>query len=113
MAIYYASKTFVLSFTEALAEEFRGTGMHATALCPGPTATDFQKRAHMENVRLMKSKAIGMMTAAKVAEIGYRAFLDHRAIVIPGFVNAIVAQSVRFSPRAVVRRIARQLHEAI
>jgi len=111
MAMYYASKAFVLSFTEALAEELRGTGLHATALCPGPTATDFQRRAKMENVRLMKSKAIAMMSAAEVADIGYRAFLNGEAVVIPGFINKVGAQSVRFSPRALVRRITRKLQE--
>lgn len=113
MAVYYASKAFVLSFTEALAEELRGTGLHATALCPGPTATDFVRRAKMENIRFMKSKAIAMMTAAKVAEIGYRAFLEGKAVVIPGFLNQLGAQSVRVSPRALVRRITRKLQEEI
>jgi short-subunit dehydrogenase len=112
MAIYYSSKAFVLSFTEAIAEELRGSGITVTALCPGPTATDFQRRAKIEGVRLMKSKAIGMMTASEVAEIGYRAFLQGKAVVIPGLVNKIGAQSVRISPRALVRKITRKLQES-
>jgi short-subunit dehydrogenase len=111
MAVYYASKAFVLSFTEALAEELRGTGLTATALCPGPTATDFQRRAKIENVRLMKSKPLGMMSAAEVAETGYRGFLSGKAVVIPGLMNKMAVQSLRISPRAIVRKIARKLQE--
>ena len=111
MAIYYASKAFVLSFTEALAEELHGTGITATALCPGPTATDFQRRAKIENVRLMKSKPLGMMSAAKVAETGYRGFLAGKAVVIPGLMNKVGVQSLRISPRAMVRKVTRKLQE--
>jgi len=111
MAIYYASKAFVLSFTEALAEELHGTGITATALCPGPTATDFQRRAKIENVRLMKSKPLGMMSAAKVAETGYRGFLAGKAVLIPGLMNKVGVQSLRISPRAMVRKVTRKLQE--
>jgi uncharacterized protein len=111
MSIYYASKAFVLSFTEAIADELRGTGITVTALCPGPTATDFPRRAHIENIRLMKSSPMGMMTASEVARIGYRGFLKGKVIVIPGLMNKIVVQSVRISPRAAVRRITRKLQE--
>lgn len=112
MAIYYASKAFVLSFTEALAEEMRGTSLTATALCPGPTATDFQRRAKIESTRLVKSKAIGVMAASEVAEIGYRGFLAGQAVVIPGLINKMAAQSVRISPRALVRRVTHKLQES-
>ena len=111
MSIYYASKAFVLSFTEAIADELRGTGIIATALCPGPTVTDFQRRAHMEHIRLTKSSPMGMMTAIEVARIGYRGFLKGKVIVIPGLMNKLGAQSVRITPRAAVRRIARKLQE--
>ena len=111
MAIYYASKAFVLSFTEALAEELRGTGVTATALCPGPTATDFQRRAKIESTRLVKSKLMAMMPASEVAQAGYRGFLQGKVIVIPGVWNKIGAQSVRLSPRALVRRITHKLQE--
>ena len=111
MAIYYASKAFALSFTEAIAEELRGTGITATALCPGPTATDFQRRAKMEGTRLMKSKPMGMMDATQVAEIGYRSLLDGKVVVVPGFMNKAAVQSVRLGPRSLVRRIARKLQE--
>jgi short-subunit dehydrogenase len=111
MAIYYASKAFVLSFTEAIAEELRGTPINATALCPGPTATDFQRRAKIEGTRLMKSKPMGVMDASEVAEIGYRGFMDGKVVVIPGFMNKAGVQSVRLGPRALVRRITRKLQE--
>lgn len=111
MAIYYASKAFVLSFTEAIFEELSGTGVTATALCPGPTATGFQKRAKMESVRLMKSRLL-MATARQVAEVGYLGFLEGKAIVIPGLMNKIGAQAVRVSPRAAVRKVTRKLQES-
>jgi short-subunit dehydrogenase len=110
MAIYYATKAFVLSLTEAISEELRDTGVTATALCPGPTATDFQRRAKIEHIRLMKSKLV-MMTARQVAEIGYLAFLEGKVIVIPGLLNKIGAQSVRISPRSMVRKVTRKLQE--
>jgi len=112
MAIYYASKAFVLSFTEAIAEELRGTQITATALCPGTTATDFQRRAKIEGTRLMKAKPMGMMDASEVAEIGYRGFLGGKVVVIPGFMNKAGVQSVRLGPRALVRRITRKLQES-
>ncbi|HXA04397.1 MAG TPA: SDR family oxidoreductase [Bryobacteraceae bacterium] len=111
MALYYATKAFVLSLTEAIAEELRDTAVTATALCPGPTATDFQRRAKIEGIRLMKSK-FAMMTAREVAEIGYRGFLEGKVIVIPGLLNKIGAQSVRISPRAMVRKVTRKLQES-
>jgi short-subunit dehydrogenase len=111
MSIYYASKAFVLSFTEAIANELRGAGITVTALCPGPTATDFQRRAHVENIRLMKSSPMGMMTAAEVARIGYDGFFKGKVIVIPGLMNKVGVQSLRISPRAAVRRVTRKLQE--
>jgi short-subunit dehydrogenase len=111
MAVYYASKAFVLSLTEALAEELRDTGVTSTALCPGPTATNFARRARNEGSRLMKSKMIPRMTASAVAELGYQGFLEGRAIVIPGLINKMGAQLIRISPRAAVRRVTRKLQE--
>jgi len=112
MCIYYASKAFVLSFTEAIANELHGTGIIVTALCPGPTATDFQRRANIEGIRLVKSKLLRSMTSQEVAEIGYRGFLNGRVVVTPGVVNKIGVQSVRLSPRAMVTRITRKLQES-
>ena len=82
MAVYYASKAFVLSFTEAIANELKGTGVTASALCPGPTATGFQERGSMEDSGLFKGKKT--MDARTVAEIGYRGLMAGQTIVIPG-----------------------------
>lgn len=111
MAIYYATKAFVLSFTEAIAEELRGSGVTVTALCPGPTASEFQKRAKIEETVLVRKKAMGMMSARKVAEVGYRGMMAGKVVVIPGLLNKIGAQSIRIGPRAIVRRASRKLQE--
>lgn len=111
MSIYYASKAFVLSFTEAIANETKGTGVTVTALCPGPTESEFHKRARTENTRLMKKNPIGLMTAEEVARMGYEGFKSGKAIVIPGLMNKIGVQAVRISPRALVRQITRKLQE--
>lgn len=108
MAVYYASKAYVLSFSEALAEELRGSGVTVTALCPGPTRSGFQKRAKMEDSRLVQGR---LMDAAAVAQSGYQAMLKGETIVIPGLQNRIMAEAVRFVPRNVVTRIVRKAQE--
>jgi len=112
MAIYYATKAFVLSFTEAIAEELTGSGVTVTALCPGPTASDFQRRAAIEHVKLVKNKSLGMMSSRAVAEIGYRGMMQGKVIVIPGIMNKLGVQSLRLGPRAIVRKAARKLQES-
>lgn len=112
MAIYYSSKAFVLSFSEAIAEELRGSGVTVTVLCPGPTATEFVKRARMEGTRLVRDKLMGMMSAREVAELGYRGLMSGRVVVVPGLLNNLGVQVLRISPRAIVRRVARQLQES-
>lgn len=107
MAVYYASKAYVLSFSEALSEETRGTGVSVTALCPGPTKTEFQSRANMEGSRLVR---LGLQDARSVAAVGYRAMMKGRAVAIPGFANKLLALSVRVSPRFLVRRVVRFLN---
>jgi len=109
MALYYASKAFVLSFSEAIANELEGSGVTVTALCPGPTATGFQARARMEDSNLLKRMQV--MDAATVAEAGYRGMIAGKTIVIPGTRNWLVAESVRFAPRKLVTRIARSMQE--
>lgn len=111
MAVYYASKAFVLSFTEAIAAELEGTGVKVTAFCPGPTQTEFQERAHIQNTRLMSSKPLGVMSASEVAATGYKGFMAGNVIVIPGMRNRLVVQSLRLSPRAVVRQVIKKLQE--
>lgn len=105
MAAYYASKAYVLSFSEAIASELEGSNVTVTALCPGPTRTGFQKRGQMEDSRLVKNRKI--MDADTVARIGYRALMRGKPLVIPGFSNWIMAESVRFTPRWLVTRLVR------
>jgi len=112
MAVYYASKAFVLSFTEAIANELADTGVTVTALCPGPTQSEFQQRAHIENTRLVKGKFMGMMTSAAVAQIGYRGLMQGKRLLIPGLLNKIGVQSIRLSPRRVATQVARMLQES-
>jgi len=107
MSVYYATKAYVLHFSEGIAEELRGTGVSMTCLCPGPTVTGFGEEAHMEGTLLFR---MGAMSAARVARAGYDGFRSGKVIVVPGFRNKLVAFSVRLSPRAMVRKIAKRLH---
>jgi uncharacterized protein len=108
MAVYFATKAYVLHLSEALANELEGTGVTVTCLCPGATATEFHKRANATEMRLLK---MGSMDPKTVAEDGYRAMMAGRPVVISGFKNWLVAQSVRFSPRRLVTAIARKTQE--
>lgn len=104
--VYAATKAFVLSLSEALAEELRGTGVTVTALCPGTTATEFASTAGMTNTLAFRS---GSMTARAVAEIGYRGMMRGKAVVIPGLMNRLTVFSMRFAPRSVVAKITKKL----
>ena len=108
MAVYFASKAYVLHFSEALANELNGSGVSVTCLCPGATVTEFHKRANATGQRLLK---MGAMDARTVAEDGYCAMMAGKPVVISGFKNWLVAQSVRFSPRRLVTAIARKTQE--
>lgn len=110
MALYYASKAFVLHFSEAIANELQGTGVTVTVLCPGPTETGFQERAAIQGIRLNQ---MGMMSARAVAEAGYRGLMAGKTIVIPGVKNKVGALSVRFSPRKLVIKIVRGIQEKV
>ena len=107
MAVYYATKAFVLSFSEALWEEARSTGVHVSCLCPGPTESKFHDRAGTTKVRL--SKMAQMMPSKKVAGIGYRAFQQNRRVVISGAQNAVLARMVPFFPRGITLGLVRYL----
>jgi short-subunit dehydrogenase len=109
MAVYYATKAYVLSFSEALAEEVRGSGVTVTALCPGPTASGFQAAADMELSPLVANRKLP--TAADVARYGVKAMQRGEAVAVPGAMNKIMAASVRFTPRPVIRRIVRRMQE--
>ncbi len=104
MAVYYASKSYVLSLSLALSEETAGTGVTVTCLCPGPTRTGFQDRAQMNQSRLFRFASV--MRSADVARVGYDAMMAGKALAIPGLTNKIGAESVRFIPRRVAARIA-------
>ena len=103
MAIYFASKAYVLSFTEALAEELAGTGVTATALCPGPTTTNFGNVSHGQKMRRLNTPK---MPAAAVASYGHRAFRKGRLLAIPGWQNHFLVFLVRIMPRWCVRKMA-------
>ncbi len=109
MAVYYATKAYVLSFSEALANETQGTGVSVTCLCPGPTKTGFQERAKMEESKLVKGKEI--MDSLTVARAGYEALHRGQAVIIPGFMNKMMAQSVRFLPRSAVTNMVRKVQD--
>jgi uncharacterized protein len=103
MAIYYASKAYVLAFSEALQEEVRGTGVTVCCLAPGPTETGFVGAADLEGVRFFR---LGAMKARPVARSGYRAFRAGRALVVPGTSNRAATLLLRLSPRLLTRRIS-------
>ncbi|MUG97286.1 SDR family NAD(P)-dependent oxidoreductase [Scytonema sp. UIC 10036] len=109
MAVYFATKAYVLSFSEAIANELEGTGVTITALCPGPTESGFQKRAAMEDSKLVKGQKI--MDSETVAKIGYTALMEGKTVVITGIKNKILAASVRFSTRKMVTKIVRSMQE--
>ncbi len=108
MAVYGATKAYVLSFSEAIAEELRGTGVSVTALCPGVTITGFQARSGVGEARMV---TMGSMTAGRVAAIGYRALMRGQPVIIPGFWNSLMIFVTRFAPRSLMARISRQLME--
>jgi uncharacterized protein len=107
MAVYYASKAYVLSLSEALSNETSGTGVTVTCLCPGPTETSFQDRAQMRQSRLFS--VLGVARATDVAQAGYDGMMAGDAIVIPGLGNRIGVQALRVTPRALVRRLIRTI----
>jgi len=109
MAVYYATKAYVISFTEAIANEVRNSGVTVTCFCPGATQTGFAIRAGNDKTRLFKQ--LGAMKAEKVALDGYRALMEGRGLAIPGAHNWLVAQSTRFAPRKLVTAISRWVSE--
>lgn len=107
MAVYYASKAYVLSFTEALAEETVGTGLRVSCLCPGPTKTEFGSVSGMDQSKLFR---MGTMTARDVAEIGYRGWHAGKIVVVAGFTNRLAVCAVRLLPRWAIRKIVKWLN---
>lgn len=110
MSVYYASKAYVLSFSQAIASELAGTGVTVTALCPGVTITEFQHVAGVEHVPLTKGPL--SMSARAVAEAAYKGMSHGKLLVVPGVHNKVGAASVRLAPRAMMLKIVRRLHPA-
>lgn len=109
MAVYYATKSYVLSFSEALAQELSDTGVTVTALCPGPTVTEFQAAAGMEDTFLFKGPMV--MDAARVARLGWAAAKRGKRVVIPGLANRLLKEIVRFSPRRLATTVAGRMQK--
>ena len=108
MSVYYASKAFVLSFSDATADEVRDTGVTISVLCPGPTTSNFQATAGMERSRLVQGT---MMDADTVAEAGYRGLMRGTRVIIPGVMNRMVPVMTRLLPRGIVTVISRRAAE--
>jgi uncharacterized protein len=109
MAVYYASKAFVLSLSEALHEEVKPHGVTVTALCPGPTESGFGERAGMDGTKLFQR---GKMTSERVAEIGVEGYRAGHAIVVTGIQNRFASQMSRLLPRFLTRRVAKSLQSS-
>ena len=107
MAMYYSSKAFLLSFSEAVANEVKGTGVTVTVLCPGPTRTEFFERAGIAGSKLSQGPS---MTAADVAAEGYRAMMAGKTQVIAGARNRWLMRGVRIAPRGMVADFTRRLN---
>ncbi len=110
MAVYYASKAYVLSFSRAIHNEARPFGVTVTCLCPGPTKTEFAERAGVSATKLFSSKMT--MSAEAVAAIGYRAMKRGKPLVIAGRLNALGAFMTHFAPMRLTAALARRMQEA-
>jgi uncharacterized protein len=110
LAVYYATKAYVISFSEAIANELRNSGVTLTCFCPGATDTGFAARAGVEKSRLFR---LGAMSAEKVALDGYRAVMEGKTLAISGAHNWMVAQSARFAPRKMVTAVSRWVAERV
>jgi len=109
MAVYYATKAYVISFTEAIANELKGSAVVVTCFCPGATETGFATRAGNDKTRLFQK--FGPMDVKTVALDGYRGLMKGKTLVISGAKNWLVAESVRFAPRKAVTAISRWITE--
>ncbi len=108
MAVYFASKAYVLHFSEALAEELKQTNITVSILCPGPTETGFAERAKLTESKLFQQS---LMTAEDVAKQGYNGLMKGKTLIITGIKNKILAQSYRFAPRFMIPRVVRIMQE--
>lgn len=109
MSVYYATKSYVLHFSEAIANELEGTGVTVTALCPGPTESNFQHAADLHESKLVKGKRLP--SSKQVAKYAYQAMTEGKRVAIPGFFNYIQANAIRFLPRNLVTKVVRQAQD--
>ena len=109
MSVYYASKAFVLSFSEALRNEVRNTGVCISVLCPGPVETEFEKSSELTKSKLFSK--LKPVTAEKVAYAGYRGLMKNRAVIKPGFFNRAAITAGTFVPTGIKVNIARKIQE--
>jgi uncharacterized protein len=107
MSVYFATKAFVLHFSEAINNELKDFGVSVTALCPGPTASSFFVAADMENAKLIKGKKLP--TPREVAEFGSKALMNKKSVAVHGFFNNFLVNLVRFTPRNLVVKITRMM----
>ena len=113
VSVHFATRAYVLNFSLALTNEFQGSDVHVTCLCPGPTISSFFDRANMGNVRLASGKPIKLMDAQTVASIGYDALKKGKMIIVPGKENKFLAFMARVVPRSMAIKITRWLLERI
>jgi uncharacterized protein len=111
MAVYYATKAYVLYLSEAVANEVEGSGVTVTALCPGPTRSGFQGEAGLDDSR--RFPLLGLPGAAEVARYGYHAMMKGKRVAIPGLFNRLLAESVRIGPRNAVTAVVRRMQERV
>jgi short-subunit dehydrogenase len=111
MSVYYATKSYVLSFSESLNAELKKHNISVTAFCPGPTATRFMERANITNSRLFNNPLMRVMSAREAAEYGYRALLKGKAVAVPGLMNKLLTLSPRFFPKSIIRLIMNGIME--
>jgi len=109
MAIYYATKAYVLSFSEAIANEMANQGVTVTTLCPGPTETGFEKAAALEESGLFKKQKIA--SSKSVAEYGYNAMMKGKTVAIPGFTNWLMTKLILLAPRSLVVKVVRKIQD--
>lgn len=109
MAVYYATKAYVLSFSEAVNNEVSDKGVTITTLCPGATESGFQAAAAMEESNLVKGKKLP--SAKEVAEYGYVSMMRGKSIAIHGTINWLLANSVRLIPRSIVVKTTRKMQD--
>jgi hypothetical protein len=109
MSVYYATKAYVLHFSEAIGNELAKTGVTVTALCPGATDSEFQDVANLHESKMIKGRKLP--TSVSVAKFGYKAMKRGKAVAIPGIGNYLLANSVRFAPRGLVVKIARYIQD--